>query len=190
MRIVLGTLLIDAVVRNYVTIISEYYRLIRLPEWSFGLLGAASAAVGFFVPTIAKWSGKRYSPRANLALVATIVFLCLLAVIPAIPYFFLPVVILFTSFSFLEFISSSTLNKLADSSQRATVLSVKGLCWNFGYGALALGYAGALGWFESREGSPGAALKLALPWQAAWFAITIVLFFLIFWRSARPSSSQ
>ena len=46
----------------------------------------------------------------------------------------------------------------ADSSKRATVLSVKGLAWNLGYGGLALVYAGVLGWFESEEGSPGAAL--------------------------------
>ncbi|MFM1559412.1 MAG: MFS transporter [Roseibacillus sp.] len=185
-RIVLGTLLIDAVVRNFVTINSEYYRLIELPEFTFGFIGALTAGLGFFVPTIAKGMLNRYSPITNLALIAAMVLGCLVVLIPAVPYFVLPIVILFTAFGFLEFLSSSTLHKLADSSQRATVLSVKGLGCNLGYGSLALGYAGVLGWFETEEGSPGGALLRALPWQALYFAITMALFLAVFWRPQRP----
>jgi MFS family permease len=185
-RIVLGTLLIDAVVRNFVTINSEYYRLIELPEFTFGFIGALTAGLGFFVPTIAKGMLNRYSPITNLALIAAMVLGCLVVLIPAVPYFVLPIVILFTAFGFLEFLSSSTLHKLADSSQRATVLSVKWLGCNLGYGSLALGYAGVLGWFETEEGSPGGALLRALPWQALYFAITMALFLAVFWRPQRP----
>ena len=89
-RIVLGTLLIDSVVRNFVTINSEYYRLIKLPEFSFGFIGAITAALGFFVPTIAKALIQRYSPTTNLAFLAGMVLVCLLALIPAIPFMVLP----------------------------------------------------------------------------------------------------
>ncbi len=188
-RIVLGTLLIDSVVRNFVTINSEYYRLIKLPEFSFGFIGAITAALGFFVPTIAKAMIKRYSPITNLAFLAGMVLVCLLALIPAIPFMVLPIIILFTAFGFMEFLSSSTLNRLADSSQRATVLSVKGLAWNLGYGALAMVYAGVLGCFESEEGNPGGALLRGLPWQALYFALTTGLFLVIFWRKTAKQSS-
>ena len=181
-RIVLSTLLIDAVVRNFVTINSEYYRLIKLPEFSFGFVAAVTAGLGFFVPTIAKKLNQRFSPITNLAFLSAMVLICLLVIIPAVPYLVLPVIILFTAFGFLEFLSSSTLNRLTDSSQRATVLSVKGLACNLGYGGLALAYAGVLGWFEEEEGTPGAALLRALPWQALYFAITVGLFLAVFWR--------
>lgn len=182
-RIVLGTLLIDCVVRNFVTINSEYYGLIQLPEFSFGFIGATTAALGFFVPSIAKKMTQRFSPMASLGIVATMVFVCLLAIIPALPYFFLPIVILFTAFSFCEFISSTTLHKLTDSSQRATVLSVKGLAYNLGYGALAIAYALVLGLFETETGTPGGALLKILPWQAGWFALTLLLFFAFYGRN-------
>jgi hypothetical protein len=189
-RIVLGTLLVDSVVRNFVTINSEYYRLILLPEFTFGFVAAITAGLGFFVPTIAKGMTRRYSPITNLALLAAMVLTCLLIIIPAVPYFFLPIVILFTAFGFLEFLSSSTLNRLADSSQRATVLSVKGLAWNLGYGGLALIYAAVLGHFEAEEGNPGAALLRALPWQACYFAITIGVFLLAFWPTRQPAPAK
>ena len=189
-QIVLGTLLIDSVVRNFVTINSEFYRLIKLPEFTFGFIGALTAAIGFFVPAIAKRMIKRHDPITNLAKVAGGVLLCLVSIIPAIDFNFLPIVVLFSSFAFLEFLSSSTLHKLADSSRRATVLSVKGLAWNLGYGALALLYAGVLGWFEAEEGTPGGALLRALPWQALYFALTMAVFLALFWRPNRSATNS
>ncbi|NNC87872.1 MAG: MFS transporter [Akkermansiaceae bacterium] len=188
LRIVLGGVLIDAVLRNFVTINSEYYRLIKLPEYSFGFIGAATAALGFFTPVLARMAVKKFTPMTNLALLAGVMFVGFLAVVPAVPYAgVLPVMILISGFGWLEFITSSTLNRIADSSQRATVLSVKGLAYNLGYGGLALAYAGVLGAFEEQTGSSGAALLKGLPWQAAWFAATLVLFFVIF---GRPPRSQ
>lgn len=46
--------------------------------------------------------------------------------------------------SHLRFLMSRYLNGLADSSQRATVLSVKGLLFNVGYGTASLVFAGTV----------------------------------------------
>jgi len=146
--------LADTVVRNFVTIVAKYYEMISIPEWSFGFIGAATAGIGFFVPALAKRAADRFSTMTNLALFAAVVLACLLAVIPAVPFLGLvPVMIVFASFGWLDFLTSRTLNRLADSSRRATVLSVKGLAYNLAYGGLALLYAGVVGHFRTLEGS-------------------------------------
>ena len=43
-------LTIDSIVRNFATITSSYYRLIELPEWTYGFIGAALGLLGWFVP--------------------------------------------------------------------------------------------------------------------------------------------
>lgn len=178
-RIVLGGLLIDSVVRNFVVVNSEYYRLIHLPPVSFGFIGAAVAAIGFFVPALAKRMASRFSPMANLAFMAAMVLVCLVLIVPAFPYFgVLPVVILFTSFGWLEYLSSTTLNQLAASDQRATVLSVKSLAYNLGYAAASFGYARLVAWEQSRHEDRDTAFLESLGWLPGYFTATLSLFFL------------
>jgi MFS family permease len=63
-----GALMIDAVVRNFATINSEYYRLVELPEWSFGLIGSLVAVGNWFVPGIARWANRRFETITVLAI--------------------------------------------------------------------------------------------------------------------------
>lgn len=189
-RIVLGGLLIDSVVRNFVVVNSEYYRLIHLPPVSFGFIGAAVAAIGFFVPALAKRMASRFSPMVNLGFMAAMVLACLVLIVPAVPYLgVLPVMILFTSFGWLEYLSSTTLNQITASDQRATVLSVKSLAYNLGYGAASLGYARLVAWEQTRHGDRDTAFLESLGWLPGYFAATLGLFFLfvILTRRRGPS---
>ncbi len=173
--VVLG-LAIDSIVRNFATITSSYYRLIELPEWSFGLVGATIGLLGWFVPALAKNLNHRFGTLANLGIAAGISLAGLAALVPAWPVFgLLPAMLLMTTLGFLGFTVSRALHGATDSSKRATVLSVKGLAFNLGYGLFSLGFSRLLAHFPDQPA--GAALRGALLWQVPAFALAAAVLF-------------
>lgn len=170
--VVVVGLAIDSIVRNFATINSSYYRLIELPEWTYGFIGAALGLLGWFVPAIAANLNRRFSTLTNLGIAATVALLGLAALVPAWPLFgILPAMLLMTMMGFLGFTISRALHAEADSSKRATVLSVKGLAFNLGYGLFSLGFSRLLAHFPDQPA--GAALRGALLWQVIAFALVI-----------------
>jgi MFS family permease len=168
---------IDSIVRNFATINSSYYRLIDLPEWSYGFLGAALGVLSWFVPAIAKKLNERFSMLVNLGFIALSTLVGLIALIPAWPIFgIVPVMFLMTIMGFLGFTLSRVLHREADSLKRATVLSVKGLIFNLGYGLFSLGFSFLLASFPAAPA--GSALRSALLWQAPCFALFIIGLFM------------
>jgi MFS family permease len=173
--VVIG-LSIDSIVRNFATITSSYYRLIELKPWCYGFIGAAIGLFGWFVPAIAKNLNQRFGTLTNLGIAAGVSLLGLAALVPAWPVFgLLPAMLLMTTLGYLGFTVSRALHREADSSKRATVLSVKGLAFNLGYGLFSLGFSRLLASFPDQPA--GAALRHALAWQVPAFAlVTLVLF--------------
>ncbi len=177
--VVIG-LAIDSVVRNFATLTSTYYRLIDLPEWSFGFIGAGIGALGWFVPAIARNLNSRFGTLANLGLAAVVALIGLAALVPAWPWFgLLPAMLLMTTLGYLAFTVSRALHAEADSARRATVLSVKGLAFNLGYGLFSLGFSRLLA--NLPHASADAALRGALFWQVPFFALLV--FGLLAWGS-------
>ncbi len=185
-------LAIDSIVRNFATINSSYYRLIELPEWSYGFIGAAVGLLGWFVPAIAKDLNTRFGTLANLGIAAAVALLGLAAVVPAWPVLGLvPVMLLMTVLGLLSFTVSRALHREADSSKRATVLSVKGLAFNLGYGLFSLGFSGLLTRFP--DDPTGAALLGALQLQLPVFALVLVFLFTwanLLWKKQAPTVSR
>jgi hypothetical protein len=96
----------------------------------------------------------------------------LIVVVPAWPiYGVIPTLFLMLMMGFLGFTVSRVLHEEADSARRATVLSVKGLIFNLGYGLFSLGFSGLLASFPDTP--EGAALRSALFWQVPFFAVMI-----------------
>ena len=175
-------LAIDSVVRNFATITSSYYRLLELPEWSFGLIGAAIGVGGYAVPAIAGRLNQKFSTLANLGIAAGVGLVGLVGIVPVGSYWgLLPAMLLMMTLGFLGFTLSRALNREADSAQRATVLSVKGLAFNLGYGTFSLGFSLLLAAFPKVP--EGYALSEALVWQVPFFAVTA--FSLLMWGRKR-----
>ncbi len=185
--IVVVGLSIDSIARNLATINSSYYRLIELKEWTYGIVGASIGVLGWFVPTIFQKLNNRFGTLTNLAFAAAITLICLAAISQAWPiYGLLPAMVLMTTLGFLSFTVSRALHKETDSSMRATVLSVKGLAFNLGYGLFSLGFSRLLGHFPDHP--TGAALRHALVWQVPAFALfTMGLFPCAWWLWNRRS---
>jgi MFS family permease len=175
--IILTGLFIDSFVRNLATINSSYYRLIKLPEWTFGFIGAGIGLIGWFVPAIAKRLNRQFGTLANLGLAGFLTLVGLYVVAQAWPFFgLLPVMLLMTTLGFLSFTISRSLHAEADSARRATVLSVKGLAFNLGYGLFSLGFSVLLKRFPDQ--SAESALRQALQWQVPMFGTVAVLLFI------------
>lgn len=132
----------DHILRMIVTMTSQYFRLINLPEASFGLIGSAIAILGIFTPKIAEYMAKSYSPNVNIFIIFAVSFAGLFGLTGFFPYWgLLPVALIFTGLTFTSFFTSHYLNKITESHQRATVLSFKGLAFNLAYGFIGFAFA-------------------------------------------------
>ncbi len=169
---------VDSIVRNFATINSSYYRLIEVPEWTYGFLGALFGVMGFVIPSIAKYLNENFSLFVNLVFIVGCTLLGLVALVPAWPVFgLIPAIFVFSVIFFLGFTVSRVLHEEAESFRRATVLSVKGLIFNLGYGLFSLAFSLLLTRFpNSPEGN---ALRSALLWQVPFFAL--LTFILLWW---------
>lgn len=180
--VIVGGLLIDSVARNFATMTSEYYRLIRYPEWSFGLIGATGGVVSFFVPAMARWLNARFSALGVLGISAVLAIASLSLIAPAWPWIgLLPVMLLMTLLGLVGFTVGRHLHASAESSERATLLSVRGLAFNLGYGTFSLGFSLLLA--RMRESAGEDAFRAALLWQLPVVAALIAGFFL--WAAKR-----
>ena len=174
--IILAGLCFDSIVRLFLTIASNYYRLIALPDAVFGLIGSGFAVFGFFVPALAQRLVKQRSMPANFALVAGLVLIALMGIAQVWPiYGLLWLMPLGTAMSLTQFFVSHYLNEaVTDSRQRATVLSFRGLAFNLAYGGVGLLFA-ALSRALHGAGTPDAVFAKALGWLPWYFAATVVV---------------
>ncbi len=179
--VVAGGLLIDCVARNFATINSGYYRMIGVPDWAFGLLGSMVAVGNWFVPGIAAWVNRKLSPTRALAAGGMVTAAALFLLPPAWPWAgLLPAVVLMMMLGYVGFTVSRHLHHVAESSQRATLLSVKGLIFNLGYGGWSLVFSGLL---FSMRGEWENGFQRALLWQAGIFAVVFAGFIAVSMRT-------
>lgn len=142
LAIILAGLMFDSIARMVITLSSQYYRLIDLPEATFGLIGSLVAALGLFVPRLALNFSTKYSPTTNFGITAVVALTGLFGMTFFWPIAgLIPALILFGGMQLTGFFVSHYLNQITDSAQRATVLSFKGLSYNLAYGILGILYS-------------------------------------------------
>ena len=143
--VITAGVLIDSVARLFLTFSSSYFRIIELPEATFGLIGAAMGGLGLIVSPIARRMVAANSITRNYGLLGMAVLVGLIGVACRWTHwgviFLVP---LAGAMMALGFIVSYYLNALVDSAHRATVLSFKGVAFNLGYGFISLVFALAL----------------------------------------------
>lgn len=185
---ILAGLCFDSIIRLFLTVGSSYYRLIKLPEASFGLVGSGFSVLGFFTPALARWLAGRLSRTANFALVALLTLAGLAGIAQAWPRWgVLAVIPLGVGMSLTQFFTSHYLNEsVGDSSRRATVLSFRGLAFNLAYGTAGLVFAGLTHALRG-AGDEAAVFARALRWLPWYFAATVGLLAVAFVRlNSRP----
>jgi len=173
--VILAGLCFDSIIRLFLTLGGNYYRLIKLPEASFGLIGSGFALLGFFTPRLSKWLVQRGSKRTNFSIVAALTMLGLVGISFAWPLWGILLVAPFgIAMSMAGFFVSHYLNEaVTDSTQRATVLSFRGLAFNLAYGAVGLMFAG-LARSLSGAGTQEAIFAQTLHWLPWYFTGTLI----------------
>lgn len=132
----------DHVLRMIVTMTSQYFRLINLPEASFGFISSAMALLGLVTPKVAEYMVGRFSATQNMLWVAAVTLTGLFGLTGFFPYFgILPMACIFIGLMLVSFFTSHYLNQVTESYQRATVLSFKGLAFNLAYGLIGIFFA-------------------------------------------------
>lgn len=184
--IILYGFLFDSIIRVFLTFNSQYYRVIELPEASYGMIGASFATVGILVPKAARYLVEHRTPLFNAGLLFVLTTAGLTGLMFPVPVWgLLPVIPLMAVMYFLNYFLSHYLNRITDSKQRATVLSFRGLAFNLAYGMVGALYAGVLHGLHGpvQEAHPqleGTALEdkvfaASLDTWLPWFLFTMVL---------------
>lgn len=141
--------LFDSVIRLVITLNSQYYRVIEIPEAVFGLIGAGIAGLGLFLPRVALKMSEHYAPRVNMMLLAMMTIAGLYGMSLFIPFAGLvPAVVLFSAMYMTGFFVRNYLNQITASNRRATVLSFKGLSFNLSYGLLGILFSALLAYLR------------------------------------------
>lgn len=179
---IVGGVLIDSLIRLFLTFSSVYYRLIDLPEASFGLIGAVMAGLGMVVSPVARTFAPKGSLLRNYLVLVVLTLVGLLGVALKVPLwgvvFAIPLMVAMIG---LNYMVSNSLNAEVSSTQRATVLSFKGLVFNLGYGFASLVFALALRVLRN-EGTADQAFANAIELLPLWLLCTLLLLALVFWR--------
>lgn len=199
--LILFGLLYDSVTRMILTMASQYYRIIEVPEALFGILGSALALFGFVMPGLARRLSETRAPLTNLLLTAGLILLGLLGMSFAWPWFgIIPALLLFSNMYLIGFFLSHYLNQATSSEQRATVLSFKGLFLNLGYGLIGIFYSLLLAYLRNKTSIAQPALVEealknlvfvdSIPWFCGYFSICLLLLLLFFTRSLRRKQTD
>jgi len=183
--IIMAGLSFDNCIRMIITLRSQYYRLIDLPEAIFGLIGSALAVMGLIIPRLARAMVQKHSPEFNLSVMAGCTLIGLIGMTFFWPIIGLIPVILLSGVIYLQnFFQSHYLNRITRSHQRATVLSFKGLSFNLAYGLIGVLYSMLLAYLRStvstaHPGTAGAQLEnlvfiKSIAWFPAYFLLTML----------------
>ncbi|MBL4902906.1 MFS transporter [Desulfotalea psychrophila] len=145
LTVILLGMSLDHCMRMLVTMTSQYYRIIELPEASFGLIGSGIAMIGLVVPRLARAMVDHYKPITNVCSVIALAITSLWGLTFFIKISgILPMAMIFVTMMLTSFFTSHYLNKITDPGQRATVLSYKGLAFNAAYGVIGILFAGLI----------------------------------------------
>ncbi|HCN28005.1 MAG TPA: MFS transporter [Verrucomicrobiales bacterium] len=190
-RLLVLAVVFDSVIRLFLTVASQYYRLIGIGEAWYGVIGTTAALLGLASAGMMEKMTLRSTLRGNFAFLALLTLgglACAAAAAPGWPGVALVMPVML-AMRFLQFFLSHYLNAETGSDRRATVLSFRGLATNLAYGGMTLIFGWHTGWLKSAREPPADDLIVfadSLKIWPAWFAATLLLsLLLITWHSRR-----
>lgn len=195
--IILAAMVLDSVIRQFLTLTSEYWSVIDLPIASYGLIGSGMALLGLFVPRMARWMADTFNVFRNFLYTCIPVLLGLIGLTFAVPYWgILPAILLYAAMQMTSYFVSRYLNDATESAHRATVLSFRGLSTNFSYGVVSILYSILIAGIKLGESSESSDTQEvvfveSLAWFPGYFTATVFVLLVIQWfRFGRKTSAR
>ncbi len=185
--VICAGMLFDHIVRMVLTLNSEYYRQIDLPEFSFGFIGAGLALFGTIMPKVGKAMAETHSKTFNYLALSASIGIGLWLMSQFIPFWgALPMILVYSGIFLNGFLVSHYLNQITDSKHRATVLSFKGLSFNLAYGAIGYFYAAAIASLRNSDQIAilpesevsGTLFQSVFAWGPKYFAVLAIAVFI------------
>ena len=177
--VIIAAATLDSAIRMFITMNSEYYRLISYPAVAFGVIGSVIALQNIFVAKIVRKMTEKFTANTNFLIISALVMVSFLGIRFFIPYVgVIFSMTLFAGILMTGFCTSFYLNKAADMSFRATLLSFKGLALNVGYGAIGLVYAALVNQLRTDPAltaNSSELFKAAAQWFPLWFGATVLV---------------
>jgi len=190
-------LVFDSVIRLFLTVASNFYRLVGIEEGWYGVIGTGVSLLGLVMASWMEKSTQVMSARQNFTWLGVAVFGGLMAAAhPQQGWMGIVLVVpLFMSMRFLGFFLSHYLNEIVDSEQRATALSFRGLSMNLAYGLLTLLFGWQTGWVGGHLGLKAddpRVFATALTYWPWWFVGTLLIAGLWLWlrRFSLPANER
>jgi MFS family permease len=170
----------DSVIRLFLTVASNFYRLVQIEERWYGVIGVVMALLGLATAGLMERLSSRHSARFNFAWLAVAVLVGLLGAAAAVPGWggVALVLPLMMGIRFLHFFLSHYMNAVIDSERRATALSFRGLTMNLAYGGMTLLFALQTQLITRQTGWDQDDPKVfaeALIWWPGWFVGTLAV---------------
>ena len=188
--VIAAGVMMDSVVRLFLTFSSSYFRLIEVPGVYFGLIGASMGGIGMLVSPLARRMVGANSLARNYAILAVTILAGLIGVAVRWNYggviFIVPLAGAMMALGYME---SYYLNAIADSAHRATVLSFKGVATNLAYGFISLLFALVLRAVRDHNDAQ-AAFSHGLLFLPAWLLLGAVLCAILFHRHAKALATK
>lgn len=177
--IVLG-LVFDSIIRLFLTVASNFYRLVGIGESWYGVIGTVASMLGLLTAGLMEHCTGRYSMTRNFTGLALVIFGSLLcAAHPQSGWLGVALIMpLMLGMRFLQFFLSHYLNAEVSSERRATALSFRGMTMNLAYGGMTLLFGWHTHWLEGRLHLPAEdpqVFAASLAWWPWWFAGTLLI---------------
>ncbi len=190
----------DHIIRMLITMTSQYFRLIQLPEASFGLISAGLSLIGIVIPKVCEMMVAKNTAAKNLFILFGITLLGIIGLSQFYPYVGLIFMAsVYVGIMMTSFFTSNYLNLITSSEQRATVLSFKGMAFNLAYGSIGIMFAILIqqlrtanqaahpGW--SQQMVEDTSFVQSIGWFP-WYTVLLFIIFLICFRKLLANDQQ
>ena len=132
----------ESLILQFLTLMQQYWKVIDIPIFYFGIIGSGLAFFASLMPTLGKYCFQRFPFKTNFSICYINLTLAYFFIAFSIPYYgILPVILLYCTYQCIVYFNGCYIHDACEESFRATVLSVQSMLSFSKYGMISLLYS-------------------------------------------------